>query len=99
MSAGSSVAATSGGAAAYAAMIEATKASGVIVRVAPADFLSLLDINPEPIVVHATGGLFSTHHQYLTSFRGLEFFTKQGDPLTLPEHCVRVEAKKIWIPG
>ncbi len=91
--------AASANAAAAAAIAEATKASGVIVRVEPADFLLIVELNLEPLAVHATGGFFRTHHQYLTSYRGLAFFTKSSDPLQLPEHCQVVEAQKIWIPG
>ena len=91
--------ANAGAAAAAAAIAQATKASGVIVRIEPADFLVIVDQNDEPLVVHATGGFFSTKHQYLTSYRGLAFFTKSDAALPLPEHCQVVEAQKIWIPG
>lgn len=87
------------GVAAAATIAEATKASGVIVRVEPADLLAILERNDEPLVVHAMGGFFSKNHRYLTSYRGLAFFCKQPEPLSLPEHCQVVEAKKIWIPG
>ena len=86
--------------AAAAAMIQATKASGVIVRVEPDEFLDLLERQEEaPLVVHATGGFFSTNHQYLTSYKGLAFFTKSGAPIHLPEDTEIVEARRIWIPG
>jgi hypothetical protein len=91
--------ANAGAAAAAAAIAQATKASGVIVRVGPDDFLHILDQNDEPLVVHATGGFFSVKHQYLTSYRGLAFFTKSNAEIPLPEHCQLVEAQKIWIPG
>jgi hypothetical protein len=95
MSAGGS----SGAAAAAAAIAQATKASGVIVRIGPDDFLNILDQNDEPLVVHATGGFFSVKHQYLTSYRGLAFFAKSAATIPLPAHCQVVEAQKIWIPG
>ena len=88
------------GAAAAAQMIaEATKASGVIVRVEPATLLGIVELNAEPLVVHARGGFFSSAHQYLTSYRGLAFFAKSKIELPLPAHCQLIEAKKIWIPG
>ena len=86
-------------AAAAAAIIQATKASGVIVRVDPNEFGAILQRHKEPLVVHATGGFFSTNHQYLTSYRGLAFFTKSDTQLYLPSHCEVVEARKIWIPN
>jgi hypothetical protein len=91
--------ASAGGAAAAAAIAQATKASGVIVRMAPIDFLSILERHAEPLVVRATGGFFTTRYEYLTSYRGLAFFTSNAAPLVLPSHCEVIEAKKIWIPG
>jgi hypothetical protein len=86
-------------AAAAAAIAQATKASGVIVRVDAASFMRIVNENEEPLVVHAQGGFFSTKYMYLTSYRGLAFFTKTDIPLSLPGHCQIVEAQKIWIPG
>jgi hypothetical protein len=88
-----------GAAAAAVAIAEATKASGVLVRVAPRDFENIVALNDEPLVVHAPGGFFSSKHSYLTSFRGLAFFSKSDVPLQFGGDCLLVEAQKIWIPG
>ena len=72
-------------AAAGAAIAQAIKASGVIVRVEPVDFLGILKRQQGPLVVHATGGFFNTNYQYLTSYKGLAFFTKSDRPISLPE--------------
>jgi len=91
---------TAGAAAAAAAMANAVKASGTLVRVEPADFLIILDRQPEvPLVIHATGGFFSTNYQYLTSYKGLTFFTKSPTPLTLPEDVELIKSKAIWMPS
>lgn len=85
--------------AAHAALIaRATKASGVIVRVSPPDFLGILQRVSAPLVVVAQGGLFRTHSRYLTSYKGIAFFTKSDDPLVLPHGAETVVAEKIWIP-
>lgn len=95
-----SAGATSAGAAAAAgAMIMALKASGVIVHVEPNDFVGIVSRQPEALVVHATGGFFSTNYQYLTSYKGLAFFTRAPAPLDLPTGTEVVQARKIWIPG
>jgi len=94
MSAGASAAAG-----AAAAIAQATKASGVIVRVNRDDFLEIVSRNSEPLVVEATGGFFHTVYMYLTSYRGLAFFAKSDVPLSLPDHCEIIQANKIWIPG
>ncbi len=91
----------SGGAiaAVQAAIAEAIKASGAIVRVEPGDFLAFVERQEEPLVIHATGGVFKTHYQYLTSYKGLAFYTKSDAALQLPGTIELVMARKIWIPG
>lgn len=93
------MAGASGAAAAAAAIAQAVKASGVIVRVEPDDFLAILQKQEAPLVVHATGGFLGTNYQYLTSYKGLAFFSKSDDPISLPSGTELVQAKKIWIPG
>lgn len=87
-------------AAAIAAIIaNATKASGVIVRVEPEEFAKIVNRVESPLVVYCQGGLISTNHQYLTSYKGLAFFTKADDQIELPRHVEVVVADKIWIPS
>lgn len=88
-----------GAAAAAAAMAQAIKASGVIVRVLPEDFLSILRRQQEPLVVQATAGFFSTKYLYLTSYKGLAFFTESPTMLPLPANSEIIQSQKIWIPG
>jgi hypothetical protein len=85
--------------AAAAAVVQAIKASGVIVRVEPEVFVGILERQPGALVVHATGGFFSTNYKYLTSYKGLAFFTKATAPLDLPPGTELVQAKAIWVPG
>jgi hypothetical protein len=80
-------------------MAQAVKASGVIVRVEPRDFLQVLQRQERPLVVHATGGFFSTSYHYLTSYKGLAFFCKSETPLNLPRDVELIVARKIWIPS
>jgi len=86
-------------AAAAVAIAQAIKASGVIVQVEHSDFLGILARQEGLLVVHATGGFFNTNYQYMTSYKGLAFFTKTVVPLNLPAGIELIEAKKIWIPG
>ncbi len=92
--------AAAGGAAAMAAAIaNAIKASGVVVRVSTADFYAILRKVENPLVIYAEGGFFSKNHQYLVSYKGFAFFTKSSEPLLLPAEVETIAAKKIWIPG
>jgi len=88
-----------GAAAVAVAIAQVIKASGVIVRVSPEDFDAILQKNEQPLVVASTGGFISTNYQYLTSYKGLAFFTKSPAPLMLPPKAELIEAQKIWIPG
>ena len=91
--------AAAGGAAAAAAIAKAIKASGVVVRVSPADFHAILRRIERPLVIHAEGGFFSTNYQYLVSYKGFAFFTKSSEPLLLPTEIETIAARKIWTPG
>jgi hypothetical protein len=86
------------GAAAHMAMMNALKASGVVVRMEPADFMALLDRMEEPLVVVGQGGVFRKHAQYLTTYRGLAFFTKSSQALVLPRRAEIVTVRSISVP-
>ena len=97
MTYGATAAGASGGAAA-AAIAQAIRASGAIVRVEPKDFETILRKAERPLIVCAEGGVFSTTYQYLSSYKGLAFFAKSERRLSLPGDAEIVRAKKIWIP-
>ena len=86
-------------AAAHAAAIaNAIKASGVVVRVQPEDFARILQKVEKPLVILAEGGFFSTNYQYLTSYKGFAFFTKSSAPMQFASGVEVVVANKIWLP-
>ena len=87
-----------GGAVAAMAIANAKRASGVVVSVTPENFLRIVARTERPLVVHATGGLFTTNYQYMTSYRGLAFYTKSRRPVELPAGAELVAADSIWIP-
>lgn len=84
--------------AAHAAIANAIKASGVVVRLEPGDWLAILKRTDVPLIVVGQGGVFRKHVQYLTSYRGLAFFTKSATPLVLPPRAEVIAAKTISIP-
>jgi hypothetical protein len=90
--------AVAGGAAA-AAIAQAIKASGAIVRVEPADFMTILDKVENPLLVHSESKFFSKKYHYLTAYKGLMFYTKSLTPLMLRPSVELIRAKNIWIPG
>lgn len=88
-----------GGAAAVAAIAQAIKASGVLVRLAPEEFLKILVRVKDPLVVVARGGWLGDRHQYLVSYKGLAFYAGCDEALNLPTGCEVVAAKRLSIPG
>ncbi|UCF20784.1 MAG: hypothetical protein JSU87_05085 [Gemmatimonadota bacterium] len=90
----------SAAAAAAAAIAQAVKASGAIVRMEPDEFVHIVYRADEPIVVMATSKIFGkTSFKYLTSYKGLAFYTKSPRQLSLGIGAEVVSAKQIWIPG
>lgn len=87
-----------GGAAAAAAIAKAIKASGSIISVEPRDFLAIVGRENNPLVV-MTDKTFWSGYKYLSSYKGLAFYTKSNEKLNLPGDVELVSARKIWIPG
>jgi len=87
------------GGAVAAIIAQAIKASGVIVRVDPKEFERILARQDGLLVVSARGGFFNRKCQYLTSYKGLAFFTQSLTPLSLPSSAEVIAASTIWIPG
>jgi hypothetical protein len=85
-------------AAIHAAIANAIKATGVVVRLEPGEWLSILKRTENPLVVVAEGGMFKTKYQYLTSYRGLAFFTKSPTALVLPGRADVITAKSMSFP-
>jgi len=85
------------GAAAHAARMNAIKASGVLVQVENKDFMGLIEEMDRPLVVYAPKNLWSSH-KYLTSYKGLAFYTKSKEALRLPSDIELINSKKISIP-
>ncbi|HEX8923027.1 MAG TPA: hypothetical protein VF766_16245 [Pyrinomonadaceae bacterium] len=87
------------GAAVAAAIANAIKASGVVVRVDSVNFQTILRKIEQPLVIYAEGGVFSTNYQYLISYKGFAFFTKSPAPIMLPVGVELIRTKSIWIPA
>jgi hypothetical protein len=84
--------------AAAAAIARAIKASGVIVRVSPEDFRTLVGRAHDALVVHAESRWFGTRYKYLLAYKGFAFYVKSKEPISLPGNVVLIHAEKIWVP-
>jgi hypothetical protein len=87
--------------AAAAAVANAIKASGTLVRVEPEEMRRILDLQEAPLVVVAShaGALFGPKHELLTSYRGLAFYCRSSEAIELPGTAEVIAAKKIWMPS
>lgn len=81
-----------------AAIANAVKACGTVVRLEPEEFSRILALIEKPLIVRATGGLFSKSFRYLTSYRGLAFYCRSAAELNLPGNAELVNAAKISVP-
>ena len=88
-----------GAAAAHAAMVQAVKASGVLVKVDPQDFILIASKTKNPLIVTAKAGWRGNQYAYLTSYKGLAFHTQTPQPLDLPGDAEVVNAQQIWMPS
>ena len=79
-------------------MVQASRANGLLVRVEPEEFSKVLFQMKEPLVVVVEGGIFTTHYHYLTSYKGLPFYTKSEQQLQLPAGSEVVNAASISLP-
>lgn len=82
---------------AYAAVANALKATGVVVRMEPGEFSALVGRADKPVVVVAEGGMFRKRFRYLTSYKGLAFYAESPSMLPLPRAEV-ITARSISIP-
>lgn len=88
-----------GAAAAAAAVMNAIKASGVLVRIEPDAFRRLIERQENPLVVVSSGWVFGTQHRYLTPYRGLAFYAQSREPLHISSRAEIIQAKKMWVPS
>ena len=82
----------------HAAIANAIKATGVVVRLEPSEWMTVLKRNENAVVVVASGGMFKKSFRYLTSYRGLAFFTTSDQQLVLPGRVEVITAKSISLP-
>jgi hypothetical protein len=84
--------------AAAAAIAQAIKASGAIVRVDDSTFQRLVARVDDPLVVTSQTTFFVTRYAYLTAYKGLVFYAKSKVPLRFPGRAEIIEAGAIWVP-
>jgi hypothetical protein len=86
-------------AAAHAAMVQAVRAIGTMVKVDPQGFLQIISKNSEPLVVVSRFGIFERWWRYVTSYKGLCFVADSPSELLLPHAAEIIQADETYIPG
>ena len=77
----------------------AVGAIGLTVHMEPKEFVRILQRSGGALVVHSKETKwFQVNYSYLTSYRGLVFFTNATTPLQLPSDTELIQAKTIWVP-
>lgn len=71
---------------------------GPFVVCEPIEFQNLLARCETPIIVCAEKGMLTKTFQYLTSYRGLVFYTESGFPIEMPTQAEVVSARQIVMP-
>jgi hypothetical protein len=95
--AGGATGATAGAA---AAVVNAQRASGIFVELAPEQLAQFLARPECQVVVLAEYGFWKWKKLlHLAPYKGLAFYTKADAPLDLPPDIEVVVAEKIQIPG
>ena len=85
--------------AAAAAMANAVKASGAIIRLDPEEFSKVLSRTTEPLIVISPSGFKKRKTQYLLSWKGFVFHCISTEQMSFPKGAEIIAAKKIWIPS
>lgn len=71
---------------------------GQAIIVSPEDFLSILQRQQEPLVVETWTKIYvyKKNYQYVTSYKGLTFFTHSPTMLPIPANCEIIQPRATW---
>ncbi len=89
---------SNGAAGAYEAVAKAIKASGAIVRLKEEDFIKIISRAENPVIIVSKGGFMKKDFDYLTSYKGLIFYSRTKNEINLPGNSEIISAQQIWIP-
>lgn len=87
-----------GAAAAQAAIQNAIKASGAIVRIEANDFKNLIAKMDSGLVIEKQGGSFLSSYKYSTSYKGFIFYCRSKEQIVVPAKLEKINARAMWVP-
>lgn len=74
------------------------KMNGVFARITPEDFQNLMSRNEGLMIVASKAGLFKNQYQYLTSYKGLIFYCKGSEKLSVPGKHESIYSESVTLP-
>ena len=87
-----------GAAAAQAAIQNAIKASGAIVKIHEDEFRKLVSKMEDGLVIEKLGGGFLSSYKYSTSYKGFIFYCRAKEQMMIPTRLEKITARQIWVP-
>ena len=87
-----------GAAAAQAAINNAIKASGSIIKIDESDFRRLISRLDDGLVVEKIGGTFFSNYKYSTHYKGFTFYCSSKEQIVIPSRLEKINARSIWTP-
>jgi hypothetical protein len=74
------------------------KMNGVFARISPEDFQNLMSRNEGLMIVASKAGIFGNQFQYLTSYKGLIFYCRCGEKLSISSKHETLYSESVSIP-
>ena len=91
--------AATGAGAAQAAIQQAIKASGAIIRIDNSEFSRLISKIESGLVVESVTRFFGAEYfKYSTSYLGFVFYCKSNEKISVPSRLEKINAKSMWFP-
>lgn len=76
----------------------ALKMNGVFVKLSPSDFQNLINRNDDLAIVVSQSVFFGTTFTYLTAYKGLTFYCKTKNQLSIPGKHEVFSAASLSLP-
>lgn len=87
-----------GAAAAQAAIQNAIKASGAIVRIEAEDFKNLISKMENGLVIEKLATGWVSNYKYSTSYKGFIFYCKSKEQIVVPTRLEKINTRQLWVP-
>lgn len=77
---------------------QALKMNGAFIKLTPEDFQNLLNRNENLAVAVSKASFFKTTYTYVTSHKGLIFYCKHNEQLSIPSKHETINTSSISLP-